>query len=368
MISLNPKAGRTDPARRAAALRRAVERCGLRAELLTNLDEVTERANALFGLRRLRALVGVGGDGTAAELVNRSPVGTPVTVLPAGTANLIAREFRLPSHPNKAAEMLRIGACVTVDAGRIRFPDVNSPAEDATDRDSTAVKSSADGRLFLVLASVGIDAEIVRRVHRNREANYQAGKRRGAHIGYLSYIKPIFQAIWTYRYPKMAITVEGGAPLGKKDRSESARSVSARWAFVFNLARYGFGAAPVVGCRPDDRRLDHCFFGHGGFWPSILGVLCAQCAGGHRFLPRVALGSGRMFRFSPVVSTDAIPFEIDGDPAGYLPVAIEAVPNRVTLVVPDAMARRFDSKRSPSEADAVPAEAPCGAELRVKSE
>ena len=39
----------------------------------------------------LRGVVAAGGDGTVAEIVNRVPDGVPVTVLPLGTENLLAK-------------------------------------------------------------------------------------------------------------------------------------------------------------------------------------------------------------------------------------------------------------------------------------
>jgi diacylglycerol kinase family enzyme len=36
---------------------------------------------------------------------------------------------------------------------------------------------------------------------------------------------------------------------------------------------------------------------------------------------------------------------LDGDPGGYLPVEIEVVPNRLTLVVPKHRSGSFEAKR-----------------------
>lgn len=354
LISLNPKAGRSDPARRAAELLEAVTRLGMKAEISTDLEQIALKANALFDARRLRAVVGVGGDGTAAELVNRTVPGTPITLLPAGTANLIAREFRLPQVANAAAEMLRIAATVTLDAGRVRFS--------AGENDRNALAGDPpDGRLFLVLASAGIDAQIVRLLQTKREKSAQSGKKRGGHIGYLSYIRPIFQAIFSYRYPQMTIDLDESG--GGNDSAAFGRFESVRWAFICNMARYGFGAAPVVGCQPFDRKLDHCFFTTRGFWPSIISVLFVQAAKAHRFFPGTKLGSGRTYQLKPAAA-DQIPIELDGDPAGFLPVTIETVPGRLSLVIPDTMARKLRAQKESSRQTArIADEAACGAEI-----
>ena len=353
LISLNPKAGRSDPACRANALLDAVTRLGMKGEISTDLEQIASKANALFASGRLRAVVGVGGDGTAAELVNRTVPGVPITLLPAGTANLIAREFRLPQGTAAAAEMLRTGAAMTLDAGCARF----SGGENGS---NVSADDFSDERLFLVLASAGIDAQIVRILHSKREKNAQTGEKRAGHIGYLSYIRPIFQAIFSYRYPRMSIDVDQAA--AEKSAAGPVRYDSVRWAFICNMARYGFGAAPVVGCRPYDRTLDHCFFSRGGFWPSIFSVLCVQAGKAHRFFPGTKLGTGRTFTLKPAVAGDRIPFELDGDPAGFLPVTIQTVPARVTLVIPDAMARRLAQKESRHRQALASSETACGVE------
>ena len=348
LISLNPKAGRSDPARRAERLRVALIRFGYTVELLTDLKTVADKANGLVQAGRLRALVGVGGDGTAAELVNRTVSGCPVTLLPAGTANLLAKEFHLPKDPEKLAEMIRAGSAVTLDAGRYRV--LNESGQ------------TGRNRLFLVLVSIGVDAWIVQRVDQRRETSYRAGTKRGGHIGYLSYIKPIFEAIFSYPYAPMSIEIEGGTPRRLSGgEAVGVRRERAKWAFVCNIPRYGFGAAPVIDCCPDDRLLDICLFRRGGFFPSIFSVALALCGGLHRFCPSVRLGSARVLRVA-AERGDKIPFEADGDPAGFLPVEIETVPARVTLIVPDRFARRrIPSERSKAEKSAV--EPICPAEL-----
>ncbi len=338
LISLNPKAGRTSPALRAEEFRAHLEKRGFPAEILTDLDLVARKANELHQAGKLRALVGVGGDGTAAELTNRTLPGTPITLLPAGTANLIAKEFRLPFSPGKAAEMIETGSVLSLDAGR------------------------ANGRLFLVMVSAGIDAEIVERVHRRREENYRKNGKKGAHISYLSYLKPIFSSIRNYRYPLIDVQFTPSDPfLTEKTGLEDEKPVtdSFRWVFVFNLPRYGWGVPLVPDCVGNDRRLDLCGFKRRGLIPSLMNVGFAQLGSLHRFLPNARLSTGTRFLLSAKENQRAggtnggeekdslpeepmtIPFQLDGDPGGILPVEIEIVPDRFHLLVPDKTARRY---------------------------
>ncbi|MDR1962446.1 MAG: acylglycerol kinase family protein, partial [Planctomycetaceae bacterium] len=123
IISVNPKAGRCSPMLRAEELSGRLREKGFAVELLTDLDEVTEKAKIFHAEGRLRSVVGVGGDGTAATLVNRTEPGTPITLLAAGTANLLAKHFRLGKSPKRLAEIIETGKVQTLDAGRVHFSD-----------------------------------------------------------------------------------------------------------------------------------------------------------------------------------------------------------------------------------------------------
>lgn len=309
LISLNPKAGRRPSAGRAEELRSRLKALGYGVELLTNLNEVEQKASALFRAGELRALVGVGGDGTAAELVRRTPPGTPITLLPAGTANLLAKEFHLPFDPVRAAAMIDAGRTVALDA------------------------ATAGGRLFLIMLTAGIDAEIVSRVHRNREKRYTRGDRSRGHIGYHSYLGPVLSVIRRYPYP--AIRVEAA-----EDKAPGAID-PVRWAFLFNIPRYGFGAATATDPNPQDGLLDFCGFRRGGLFPSLFGIALACSKKAHRFFPGFVFKKSGAFRLAPQDADARIPYQIDGDPAGFLPVDIEIVPKRLTLLVGEKAAAGY---------------------------
>ena len=134
------------PAGRAA--RRPAPREGdCRSSVLTDLDEVAAGRTGWHAEGRLRALVGVGGDGTAAELVNRTAPGVPMAILPAGNENLLARYLGLATRPEGCCRTIVGGHVVRLDAGR------------------------AAGRIFLLMAGCGFDAEVVRRVHGRRHGH-----------------------------------------------------------------------------------------------------------------------------------------------------------------------------------------------------
>ena len=302
IVSVNPKAGRKSPMFRAEELCTHLQQKGFTPELLTDLDEVTEKANAKHDAGTLKALVGVGGDGTAATLVNRTKPGTPVTLLSAGTANLLAKHYRLPSRPAKLAAMIETGTVRTFDAGLARFGGTE--------------------RLFLVMVSCGFDAHVVNGVHSRREERYRQGHARGAHISYFSYTKPILESLTRYKFPKMTVECLDEPNLVIPD---------ARWAFVFNINRYAWGLPLAPFAKENDGTLDHVLFRGGTVFHGIFYTALAQCFSLHRLLSTARLGQRTHYR---ITSNEPVPFQLDGDPGGELPLEIEIVPDRFTFLVP----------------------------------
>ena len=302
VVSVNPKAGRRSPMQRAEELCGHLQQKGFTPELLTNLDEVADKANALHSSGVLRALVGVGGDGTAATLVNRTLPGTPVTLLSAGNANLLAKHYRLPTKPAKLAEVIASGKVRTLDAGIAR-----------TDESQ---------RLFLVMAGFGFDAQVVKDVHTRREERYRQGHAKGAHVTNFSYMQPIVNTFLKYKFPKMTVECLDGPALTVPD---------CRWAFIFNINRYGWGLPLAPMAKDNDGTLDHVLFRGGTVFHGLFYTALAQCFSLHRFLPKAELGQRLRYR---ITSAGSVPFQLDGDPGGELPVEIEVMPGRFTFLVP----------------------------------
>lgn len=319
IISVNPKAGRRSPMLRAEELQRLLQKKGLEVELLTDLCEVAAKAKSLHSEKRLRALVGVGGDGTAATLVNLTEPGTPITLLSAGTANLLAKHFKLGRNPKNLAEIIAVGHTIMLDAGLTR-----------------SSKRNEQERLFLVMTSCGFDADVVSGVHSHREQRYREGHRKGAHISYFSYIKPILKTLFGYRFSKMIVERWNGSDWEMVEDK-------ARWAFVFNMNRYGWGLPLAPFAKENDGLLDHVLFRGGTVFHGMMYTAFAQCFGSHRFLPGACLGQASRYRIRPIDENASIPFQIDGDPGGVLPIEIEVIPNRLTFIVPEKTAKQFQN-------------------------
>jgi diacylglycerol kinase family enzyme len=312
VIAVNPKAGATAVKARVARLAELLTEKGLVAAVLTNLDEVATQSNCLHEQGRLRTLIGVGGDGTAAELVNRTLPGVPLTIFPAGNENLVARHFGLGSSPEECAKTVVEGAVLRCDAGR------------------------ANDRIFLVMCSCGFDADVVHTVHVQRTG----------HVNNASYFNPIVDTIRHYDYPELHIywedDGEGALAGGGKGESpifadtkigtvpKTATDNVVRWLFAFNMPCYGGGLQIAPQADATDGLLDVCTFRHGGLWHGLY-YTAAVLTGTHRRLTDFATRRSGAIR----VTADAkVPFQLDGDPGGFLPVNIAIMPKRLTLVVP----------------------------------
>jgi diacylglycerol kinase (ATP) len=254
-----------------------------------NLELLSILAPDLLSRGELRAVVAAGGDGTIAEVVNRTPQGTAIAVLPLGTENLLANYLEIGAEPAALAELIAQGQTAWVDAGR------------------------ANGRLFMLMASVGFDAEVVRRLHATRSGN----------IRRWSYAKPILHTIRSYRYPELRVKCAPARP------EDTEAVVACRWAFVFNVPRYGFGLKFAPHSEGTDGKLDLCAFKRGGFWRGMR-YLAEVIFGRHRQSSDFVGIQATSFRIESDVE---VPYEIDGDPGGVLPLTIEIVPRRVRLLV-----------------------------------
>ncbi len=289
LIFGNPTAGASSGHAPVEAL--TVELRARRYQIETISDPVVleelSRELALAG--QLRLVVAAGGDGTASLVVNRTPVGTPMMVVPLGTENLLAKYLHMPDDVSGWCDVAESGQLVHCDAGQLQ------------------------DRVFLLMLSAGFDADVVHRLH---------GERRG-NIRHLSYAKPILDSIRKYEYPELRVRC---LPEGSDEWTEQR----VHWAFVFNVPVYAGGLRIVPAADPTDGLLDVCTFVGGSFPRGLfhLGTVMLRQQGKwsdflHQKARRVCVETDR-----------PVPFQTDGDPGGMLPVEVTIAPRRMTIVAP----------------------------------
>lgn len=245
----------------------------------------------------VRAVVAIGGDGTLRGVVGRvvqacgekTPL-PPVVVVPMGTANLMGQHLGIKwderTVGREVAAAIRRGRVVQLDAAR------------------------ANGKLFLLMAGVGIDAKVVHELDRLR---------RGP-ISMVSYALPAALALKDYRYPAITVEVDGKEVFGGRPGI----------AMVGNVKEYGTGFEVLPYARPDDGLLDVCAMPCAS--PTELADLFLHAAAGeHTRLEGVVYVKGKRVR---VTSGEQVPVQVDGDAAGFTPLEVELLPRRVPFVVP----------------------------------
>jgi len=290
LLIWNPVAGRR-PARRrqavaaAAALLRAA---GWRVELA----ETEVGTGAAPAARRGVAagydvLIACGGDGTLAQVagVIMAASGTGsvprLALLPAGTANVFAREIGAPRRLLAAARALPRSRPQRIPIGRATY---------------------ADGRVayFLALASAGFDAHVVATVD-------AAAKRRW---GKLAFVTAALREL--FRFQAQPMQVRYGA------------EVSEATLVIFGLAQYYAG-----GFHLGRRRAP--------LTPTLVGLR----PGGSMLLAAAHLIAGRLHRAPGVfhgephaasLSGNAVALQLDGEAAGSTPVHLEVLPDAIELL------------------------------------
>ncbi|MCP4079393.1 MAG: protein BmrU [Planctomycetaceae bacterium] len=282
VIAVNPHAGAQATRIASEHLASVLRELHFEVTIETDIDKLTEIAT---DNPELRCVVAAGGDGTIGLLVNRLPPHTPFTILPQGTENLLAKHLKIPFEPEAVAAMIAEGISAKLDAGR------------------------ANGQLFLIMASCGFDAEVVRLVHLAREGN----------ISHWAYAKPIFESIRKYKYPTLSIYCD-----------DEKKPVKAKWSFVFNVPRYAMGLPIADQADAMDGHLDLCAFRGGNLLNGLLylvGILLRR----HRRWKDTRVEVLRKIR---IEAEAPVPYQIDGDPGGFLPLEIEVVPQRLNIIVP----------------------------------
>jgi diacylglycerol kinase (ATP) len=231
------------------------------------------------------AIVAAGGDGTlhdaAAGLVGR---GTPLGIIPLGTANVFAREIGLPFKPDHLAQVLLMG-----EVDSIRLGEVN-------------------GRPFLFVVGIGFDAEAVRIFER------QGGRA----WGQSGLIWPVVRALGSDRASPLHVTTPDG-------ESE------ARWIIVTRAKRYAGNLMLAPNADLHDRQLQLLTMRGGARLDRML-QLATLAAGMIRFGPGVELRQVDWVR----VAGDALgtPIQIDGELHGGLPLAIGLHPKQLRVIRP----------------------------------
>jgi YegS/Rv2252/BmrU family lipid kinase len=306
LVLTSPKAGSGAGREQIPRLTNLLERARIDCRVISSIDDFREQLADPRHLDAETIVVAAGGDGTlalAASMVLQGPARSqlsPMLVpMPLGTENLISRHFGFTCSADDVCRTIRFGSARTIDSGLANERPAN---------ERPANERRPSGRRFLIMATAGFDAEVVRRLHLTRRG----------HIRRLSYLWPILKAMRQYSFPKIQIRIDGEEP------------VECAWAMVFNLPLYGGGLLIEPDARDDDGLFD------------VIAFRSGSLASGLRYVTQIPFGrhlkSDSVFRARgksvTLESTTRVPFQLDGDYAGRLPTKIEMSPQSVRLLIP----------------------------------
>lgn len=293
-IIVNPVSGRGKALRLAEAVANLLRGQGCTVDLQKTQQGGDARRLAAESAG-FAALAATGGDGTVNEVLNGLPAqGTPaLAMLPSGTANVFAKELKLPRNAAGLARVLREGREISWDLGIERL----------------------HGRKFLLFASAGYDAHVVHVFHTARRGPIQMWQ----------YIYWGMKSIVDYEIPRIVVEVDG-------------RRVTdaAAWVTISNVPSYGGPLVFTPGARPDNRTFE-VMIQHARPKRDIVrmffAAILAWMTGIAYRMHDVTFHTASRVRLS---SADGrpVPVQMDGDPAGQLPAEMEVVPGGIRVLTP----------------------------------
>jgi diacylglycerol kinase (ATP) len=284
LIIVNPAAGRARfSERRLRRFVAALERQGCTV-VLRRAGPSPGQVERLAGQAEpgFEAIVAAGGDGTISAVVNGlGGRAVPFGVLPLGSANVLAREIRLPRAPEALASLITTGPVSPIWPGRV------------------------GERAFVMMASAGFDSEIV-------AALSPELKRR---VGRLAFAWGFLVRLW--HCPACELTVRAD---GVEYRAAAVVAAKGRhYAGPFVVAPGADLAEPVLELVLLDRR---------GRW-AMLRYATALFLGRVPRLGDIAIVRARQ---ASVAGNRALPVQADGEIVGELPITL-AVADRPLLLI-----------------------------------
>jgi diacylglycerol kinase (ATP) len=298
VLIYNPRSGR-QPERRLEELNVA-RRILLEAGIAAEPKPTRGRGSATQLARQAIAdgcelVICCGGDGTINEVVNgMAGSAVPLAVLPAGTANILAKELGLPWTMTRAAQ--RLTRCCP---RRIALGQLES-------------QTGGAARFFVCVGGAGPDGVLV----------YSVNEALKTYTGQGAYWWEGFRQLFRYRFPLFRVT----AP-------ELARAQAVSMVIVGRTAHYGGPFQITTGAN----LFEDCFevvlvqtrsrLRYLSYLPSIALHRLRRRSGVHFFKTRT-------LHCEPL-GDDTVYTQVDGEAAGRLPCVFTIVPDALTLMVPE---------------------------------
>lgn len=288
----NPKTGRygSRKLRPVSELAAQLESLGLQVDLrLTSGPGDAAEIAGRVARNGSSDVIVAGGDGTINEAIQgMAGTNARLGIIPRGTANVLARELGLPLDDDQALNVAAHGKTRKIYLGL---------AIDETTKES---------RHFVLMAGIGLDASVVRRVQPSLK------KRIGKGAFWLSGLSHL--ATWN---PKpFTLEIDG-------------QKYTATFAAIGKAARYGGDLAITPGARLDQREFEICIIET----MSRLRYLRLLSYAMRNGMPRDA-AEVRFVNATVVKAYGDAQVQVDGELLGHLPMRFEIAPHSLDVIVP----------------------------------
>jgi diacylglycerol kinase (ATP) len=303
LLIYNPTSGRRRHRRFADVEQAAhiLNDAGIATELAATTAPGSATSVARKAVEQRRGMVvACGGDGTINEIVNGlAGSQVPMALLPAGTANILAKELGIPWDIRRAARLIPGGTVRRIALGAA-FPMNGNRSE----------LLSPQGRFFLSVAGAGPDGAIVNGVHPGFKKN----------AGIAAYWFEGFRQLFQYRFPQIRIRSAG-------------HERHATIIVVGRTAHYGGPFKITTGASLFEDSFEFVTNSR----RSRMGYVAC--------FPALFLGSLRSLdgieawksteTICESAGSDPIYAQVDGEPVGPLPVTFRIVPDALSIVTPE---------------------------------
>ena len=287
----NPKTGRYASRRRPVQeLASQLESLGVKVDLrLTNAPGDAAEIAARAARNGTSDVIVAGGDGTINEAI-QGLAGTKarLAIIPRGTANVLAHELGLPLNDEQAVKIVAQGKSRQIYLGVAIYETTN------------------ERRHFVLMAGIGLDASVVRRVQPNLK------KRIGKGAFWISGLSHL--ADWNPR--PFILEING-------------QEYTSTFAAIGKAAKYGGDLAITPGARLDQPEFEICIIETRSRLRYLRLLSHAMRNGMPRNAPEV--------QFVNAVTVKALgdaPVQIDGELIGHLPMRFEIAPHSLQVIVP----------------------------------
>ena len=229
-------------------------------------------------------IIAAGGDGTINEVISgMAKSRVPLLVIPAGTANVLAKEIGLPKVLTKSAELIKTGKIQRISLGKV------------------------DDRYFVLMAGVGVDAGTIAAV------NPRLKRWLGEGSFWIAGFKQLFQ----YDFPSFQVTIDG-------------KVENATFAVISKAKNYGGPFQITFRADLFSDQFDVCLFQSRNRW-RYLSYLWHVTWGKHSSLDDVKYLKARTVE---VLGSSNIQVQVDGELIATLPQKFTIETDVLSLVVP----------------------------------